>query len=148
MSAPRLRSSSGASTHARAGMLRSRCGVAGRSSVWTGVSSSGRSSYLRWGLPAAIDPLLEMGLLVADRGVVAVAGHDDGVGGEPGEEPVFDGADDGGEVAALELGCAGPAREQGVARQEDGGALDLEAHRARRVPRRVDGLEPQIAHLD
>ena len=43
-SSPRPRSDAGASTQARAVMLRSRVGVAGRSAVLTGVSSSGRSS--------------------------------------------------------------------------------------------------------
>ena len=38
--------SAGASTHAVAGMLRSRTGVAGRSAVCSGVASTGRSSYL------------------------------------------------------------------------------------------------------
>src|SRR5207244_8711395 len=102
MSSPRPLRTSGASIHARAGMLRSRWGVAGRSSVWSGVSSSGRSSYRRCGLPAAVDPLLQMGPLVADGRVVAVAGHHDHVG-RKGEEAVLDGADDRGEVAALEL---------------------------------------------
>src|SRR5436309_3338166 len=146
-SSPRCRSASGASIQARAGMLRSRCGVAGRSSVWTGVSSSGRSSYRRCGLPAAVDPLLEVRLLVADRGVVAVTGHDDRVRRQ-GEQAVFDGTDDRGEVATLELGGAGTARKQGVAGEDDRRALDLEAHRAGRVARRVDGVQTQTPHFD
>src|SRR2546421_10303851 len=120
MSSPRCISSSGASIQARAGMLRSRWGVAGRSSVWTGVSSSGRSSYRRCGLPAAVDPLLEMGPLVPDGGVVAVAGHHDRVLRQLGEQAVLDGADDPGGVAALELGGARSAWEQRVAGEQHG----------------------------
>ena len=44
MSRPRASSAAGASIHAVAGMVRSRCGVAGRSTVCTGVGSIGRSS--------------------------------------------------------------------------------------------------------
>ena len=44
MSTPSSSSSVGASTHAVAGMLRSRCGVGGRSTVCTSVVSIGRSS--------------------------------------------------------------------------------------------------------
>ena len=57
--------------------------------------------------PAPVDPLLQVGALGADRGVVAVAGHHDRVGGELGEQAV-DRADDGVEVAALELVLPGP----------------------------------------
>src|SRR2546423_1887500 len=44
MSAPRASSSGGASTQRSAGIVRSRWGVAGRSSVWWSVSTRGRSS--------------------------------------------------------------------------------------------------------
>ena len=44
MSSPARSRAAGASTQASAGMLRSRTGVGGRSSVWTGVGSKGRSS--------------------------------------------------------------------------------------------------------
>jgi hypothetical protein len=43
-SSPSVSSESGASTQAVAGMFRSRTGVGGRSAVWTGVPSTGRSS--------------------------------------------------------------------------------------------------------
>ena len=52
MSSPRWSRSSGASIHAVAGIDRSRVGVGGRSAVWTGVWSSGRSSAGR----AALTP--------------------------------------------------------------------------------------------
>ena len=43
-SSPADSSARGASTHASAGMFRSRIGVSGRSAVWTGVSTKGRWS--------------------------------------------------------------------------------------------------------
>ena len=54
MSSPERRSTSGASTHAEAGMFRSRMGVGGRSTVWTGVGSTGRWSAGRAGEGSAI----------------------------------------------------------------------------------------------
>src|SRR5204862_3186466 len=135
MSSPTCSSASGASTHAPAGMLRSRWGVAGRSAVWTGVRSTGRWSYRR-ALPASIDPLLQMGTLGPDGRVVAVAGHDDRVVRDLREQALVDGADDAVEVAARELGGARPAREQRVAAEQHGRSLDAEADRSRRVARR------------
>src|SRR2546421_10747524 len=44
MSAPRVRSSGGASTHRSAGIVRSRWGSSGRSVVWWSISTRGRSS--------------------------------------------------------------------------------------------------------
>src|ERR1044072_2770746 len=44
MSSPRASSSGGASTHRPAGIVRSRWGSSGRSSVWWSTSTSGRSS--------------------------------------------------------------------------------------------------------
>ena len=74
----------------------------------------------RWrGSPAPVDPLLEVGPLVADGRVVPVAGQDEGVRRQ-GEEALLDGADDGGEVAAGELGGPGAAREERVAREQHG----------------------------
>src|SRR4051812_40243841 len=111
----------GASTHAVAGMLRSRTGVGGRSAVWMGVSSSGRWSYLSAGpvtSPAPVGPLLEVRSLVADRRVVAVARQHDRVGRDLGEEPFVEGLDDRGEVAALEGRVARSAREQRVAAEQ------------------------------
>jgi uncharacterized membrane protein YfcA len=69
------------------------------------------------GLPAPVDPLLEVGALGADGGAVAVAGQHDGLGRQ-GEQAGVEGLDDGGEVAAGELGGAGPAREERVAAEE------------------------------
>src|SRR5690606_30694068 len=108
MSSPRLNSAAGASSHASAGIRRSRTGVAGRSAVRTGVGSIGRSWEGRADggrpSPATVDPLLEVGSLGADGGVVSVAGHDDGVGVECGEEALVDRPDDGVEVATREAG--------------------------------------------
>src|SRR3954463_10864227 len=119
MSSPRCSNSSGASTQASAGMLRSRIGVAGRSAVWTGVGSMGRWSAgraIRFApSPAPVDPLLQVRCLRPDRGVVAVARHHDVVRRERGEQPVLDRVDDLVEVAALVLGGTGAAGEQGVA---------------------------------
>src|SRR4051794_20206242 len=98
-------------------------------------------------LPAPVDPLLEMRGLVADLGVVAVARQHEGVSRQAGEEALHR-SDDGGEVAALELGVARTAREQRVAREEDGRALQLEAHRPGCVARGVDGAQAQTADLD
>src|SRR5438045_7296196 len=99
MSSPSPSSAAGASIQARAGMLRLRCGVAGRSTVWTGVRSVGRRSYGS-ALPASIDPLLQMRALGPDGGVVTVAGHDDRVVGQLREEALVDRPDDPVEVAA------------------------------------------------
>src|SRR4051794_25776911 len=98
---------SGASTHAVAGMLRSRTGVGGRSSVWIGVSSSGRWSYFSAGpgiprSPAPVDPLLQLRPFGADRRLVAVTGEHDRLRVELREEAVVDRADDRREVTALE----------------------------------------------
>src|SRR5262245_14859244 len=99
-------------------MLRSRIGVAGRSAVWTGVSSTGRSSAGRAARsPAPIDPLLQVRALLADGGVEAVAGQHVGAARQR-EELLVDRPDDGREVAAFEGGGAGSAREQGVAAEE------------------------------
>src|SRR5438270_632910 len=73
MSSPRWTSSSGASTHAVAGMLRSRWGLAGSSSVWTGVSSAGR-----WSLRRAIRRAARLGRRDADL-VARVADRGDGL---------------------------------------------------------------------
>src|SRR5687768_16543366 len=99
MSSPRVNRASGASIHASALMLRSRVGVSGRSSVWLGVSSTGRSSAGS-ALPASIDVLLEAGALGPDGGVVAVARQHESVGVEGREEALVDGPDDLVEVAA------------------------------------------------
>ena len=89
--------------------------------------------------PAPLDPLGEVGRLGADRGAGPVAGQDQGVGSERREQPVLDGADDGGEVGVLERGVARPSREEGVPGEQQRRALDGEAHRARGVPGRGDG---------
>src|SRR3954454_20503336 len=133
----------GASTQAVAGMLRSRTGVGGRSAVWIGVSSSGRWSYFSAGpgtpsSPAPVDPLLEVWTLAANCRVVAVTRQDDRLRRKLGEEARVERRDDRGEVAAIEARVAGPAREQRVAAEQHRRTLDLEAHRARRVPGRVD----------
>ena len=117
--------SPGASIHAVAGMLRSRTASAGRSRCGRRVvrralvvrerhrpTSPGRSTP---GGGAARSPIVVS---------VAVAGQHDGVGGQLGEQPVLDRADDGGEVAALEAGVARAAGEQRVAAEQDGRALD------------------------
>src|SRR5581483_8205341 len=99
-------------------------------------------------LPPAVDPLLEMGCLVADRRLVAVAGQHDRGRGQLREQALLDRADDRGEVAAGELRGARSTGEQRVAAEHDPRALDEEAHRTRRVARRVDRAQPQSADLD
>src|SRR4051794_38224921 len=104
-------------------MLRSRTGVAGKSVVWTGVSSAGRSSYLSAtelpdpfpGLPAPVDPLLEVRGLVTDGRLITVAGQHHRVRRKLGEDPLLERADDRREVSSLELRVAGASREQRVA---------------------------------
>src|SRR6476620_1676482 len=63
---------------------------------------------------AADDPFVVVDDFVADGGGVAVAGVDDGVGGQRGES-VRDGFEDGGEVGVGPAGGTWAALEQGVA---------------------------------
>ena len=69
-------------------------------------------------LPAPLDPLLQVWVLLADGGVKSVPGHHDRVGGKFGEQPILDGTNDRGEVAAV-LCRARPSREQGVAAEQN-----------------------------
>ena len=69
---------------------------------------------------AAVDPLLQVRLLRADRGGVAVAGVDHG-GLRQREQALADGLDDRVEVRVRAAGGAGPALEQGVAGEHDAG---------------------------
>lgn len=66
-------------------------------------------------LPAPVHPLVKVWRLGADAGVIAVAWHDDGVGGEGGEEPAVDRLDDRVEVTTLEGRGPRSARKEGVA---------------------------------
>src|ERR1700722_11231085 len=100
------------------------------------------------GLPASVDPLLEMGALGTDRRVGAVAGQDQDPGAEAGEKAFIEGLHDGLEVAAGELRPTGTAREQGVAAEQQRAVFEIEAHRSRRVPRGGDGPELELPHLD
>src|ERR1039458_8924964 len=99
-------------------------------------------------LPAPIDPLLQVGLLDADGGVVAVAGQHDRGGGEGGEEALVERSDDAIEVAAGEAGCSWAAGKEGVAAEEDRRSLQTEAHRPAGMPWGGDGAQPQPPDLD
>ncbi len=98
-------------------------------------------------LPAAVDPLLKMRALRADRGVVTVAGQHDGVGGKR-EQAGVDRLDDRSEVASLVLGGTGSAGEQRVAAEQERLVDDLEADRTRRVAGSGDRVELGPSDLD
>ena len=121
-----------------AGMLRSRVGVAGRSAVWTGVSSSGRSSYRQRRRSEPHQPRSIHSWRWGRSAPIVVSSPWPGstiVSGSSGEQAVLDRPDDRGEVAALERGVARAAGEQRVAAEQHGRALEQEAHRPGRVAR-------------
>ena len=89
--------------------------------------------------PSPVDPFLQVRAFGGDRGVEAVARHDQ-VSGGSGTASGFDRLDDRGEVAAP--GVARPAREQRVAAEEQRPPLDQEDMTTRGVAGR-DG--PQAA---
>lgn len=68
--------------------------------------------------PTPVDPLLEVGPLGGDGGVVAVAGEDERVGRE-GEQLPVDRGDDLVEVPEIGGRVAGSSREEGVAGEQD-----------------------------
>src|SRR4051812_44340113 len=93
--------------------------------------------------PATVHPLLEVRSLRADRGVEAMAGEDQQVGGER-EQSSVDRLDDLREVATGALGVPGAPGEERVAAEQDGVALEQERRGAGRVARVVDGAETEI----
>ena len=64
------------------------------------------------------------------------------------EQPPVDRLDDLVEVPAREARVPGAAGEQGVAAEQHRVPFEQEARRSGGVPGRVDGAQPQVAHLD
>ena len=135
-------------------MLRSRVGVAGRSAVWTGVSSRGplvvaqRVSHRPCTLtspgrstPGATGARCRSSCGSPWPGRTRVSGGS--VKSLSSIELMIVGKSPPGNLVA-----PGPAGEQRVAAEQDGRPLDEEAHRPRRVAGRVDGAQPQAADLD
>ena len=102
-------------------------------------------------LPAAFAPRGQAGTLGAQRGVVTVAGVDDGgvvvdvehPGGDVVEQPL--------EIAGLPS-LADSAGEQAIAGEQlsdaaGGRAVEGQCDRSRRVPAQMDDLEGQLADL-
>jgi hypothetical protein len=85
-------------------------------------------------------PLVEMGSLVADPGLVAVAGEDSSVRRQ-GEQPGPNRPDNRREVRPAAPGGARASPEQRVAREQHMPLAVVEAAPARGVPRRVDDRE-------
>src|SRR6266540_271013 len=94
-------------------------------------------------LPAAGDPLVQVGLLGPDGRLFPVARIDDGVFRES-EEPIANAGDDGGEVAGAGLRVARPAGEQRVAAEQE--RADGEARAPWRMAGRLDG--PHGGHTE
>jgi hypothetical protein len=98
-------------------------------------------------LPAALDPLVEVGTLGADRRVEAVAREHECLARQR-EEAAVDRADDRVEVAAREARVADAAGEQRVAAEQHGMTLEQETRAAPRVAGRVDRVQAKIADFD
>src|SRR2546421_8347603 len=79
-------------------------------------------------LPAAVDPLLEVGAFGSERGVEAMTGEHEQVRRQR-EEPPVDRRDDLREARAFELRVPWSAREQRVAGEEQRVTLEQERRR-------------------
>src|ERR1700722_1150920 len=118
------------------------------SGIWIQAAGIIPADPARRPSPTSLDPFVQVGSLVPHPGRSSVAGQDQRVGVEGGEDAAIDGLDDRAEVGVLEGRVARAAGEERVAREQEVRALDGEADGAPGAAGPGQGLDAQVAHAE